>query len=51
MKRLKIGGSQFGFQRGLSATVKLLHVYSTVRAGRNKIAKLDLLKAYDKAVR
>lgn len=50
-RKLKVFGRQFGFQRRLSATVTLLDVDAVVRSGRNKVATLDLVKAYDKVNR
>lgn len=50
-KELKIYERQFGFQRGLSLTVKIIDVETIVRKGRNRITTLDLSKAYDKVNR
>lgn len=50
-KKLNICGRQFGFQRCLSSTLMLLDMNVVIREGRNKIATLDLSKAYEKVVR
>lgn len=51
LKILTIGARKFVFQRVFSPTISLLDVDAVVRAGREKIAALDMPKAYDKVVR
>lgn len=48
LKKFKIFIRQFGFRQGLSSMITFLDVDMMVREGHNKIAFLDLLKAYDK---
>lgn len=45
---LPIFGRQFGFQRGFSPPITLMELDSIVKEGNNRIATLDLKKAYDK---
>lgn len=51
LRKLKVVGREFGFQRGLSSTITLKDVDTIVKNGRNRVATLDLSKAYDRVDR
>lgn len=46
----EIFGSNSGFQRLLSPKVTMVDVNAVVKIGNNKIARLELMKAYDRIV-
>lgn len=49
MNSRKAYGRQFCFQRRLYPTVTLMDVNAVVKAGKNRIATLDLAKEYEKS--
>lgn len=50
-KELNVYVRKFGFQRHFSPKITLLDENSAVRNGKNRLATLDLSKAYDKVYR
>lgn len=50
-RKLKFFGRQFGLQKGLSATTTLMDVDAVVKSCNNRVATLDMAKAYDKLIR
>lgn len=49
--KLLICGRQFGFQKGMSPAITLTEVDTLIRKGNERVATLDLTKAYDRVNR
>lgn len=50
-KKLSVFVRQFGFQNGISPAITLTEVYTLIRKGNDRVATLDLTKAYDRVNR